>query len=97
MTSYTDIFNHYPEHFYYRVEQEYSWYKQASNLRDAVERAFLSINEKGEVEDHQSDHLKNLLSLYKEMLDGSSAEFPQACIYLKKLFLHQQKRLRLKF
>ncbi|QFS49062.1 hypothetical protein [Nostoc sphaeroides] len=54
MTSYTDIFNHYREHFYCRVEQEYSWYKQPGNLRDAVERAFLSINEKGEIEDHQS-------------------------------------------
>ncbi|WP_373525924.1 hypothetical protein [Nostoc sp.] len=54
MKSYTDIFNHYHENFYCRVEEEYSWYKQPGNLRDAVERAFLSINEKGEVEDHQS-------------------------------------------
>lgn len=54
MKSYTDIYNHYSKNVYPCAEEEYSWYKQADNLEDAVKKAFLSINEKGEVEDHQA-------------------------------------------
>ncbi|MEH2091457.1 hypothetical protein [Nostoc sp.] len=54
MKSYTDIYNHYRKNVYPCAEKEYSWYKQADNLRYAVKKAFLSRNEKGEVEDHQA-------------------------------------------
>lgn len=53
MTSYTDIYNDYYKNVYCYAEEEYSWYKQADNLRDAVRKAFLSEDKCGRVESHQ--------------------------------------------
>jgi hypothetical protein len=52
--TYSEIYDTYRKEFDFRVEQEYSWYKKADSLRDAINKAFLSRNEKGEIEDHQS-------------------------------------------
>ena len=56
MKSYTDIYNDYLANVYPCAEEEYSWYKKADNLRDAVKKAFLSRNKNGEVEDHQAGY-----------------------------------------
>ncbi|MEH2241498.1 hypothetical protein [Nostoc sp.] len=53
MKSYTDIYNYYRDNVYPCAEKEYSWYKKADNLRDAVEKAFLSKDEQGKVHRHQ--------------------------------------------
>ncbi|MEH2411929.1 hypothetical protein [Nostoc sp.] len=53
MKSYTDIYNHYCKNVYPCAEEEYSWYKQADNLRDAVRKAFLSEDKQRKVDDHQ--------------------------------------------
>jgi hypothetical protein len=55
-TTYTDIYNEYRNQYTSCVEEEYSWYKKADTLRDAVNKAFLSRNDKGEVENHQSHY-----------------------------------------
>ncbi|MDZ8242295.1 MAG: hypothetical protein RMZ69_35040 [Nostoc sp. ChiQUE01a] len=53
MTSYTDIYNEYHKNVYCCAEEEYSWYKQAENLRHAVRKAFLSEDKCGRVQSHQ--------------------------------------------
>ncbi|MHC0069057.1 hypothetical protein ACWATR_40370 [Nostoc sp. UIC 10890] len=53
MKSYTDIYEDYHKNVYLYAEKEYSWYKQADNLKDAVRKAFLSEDEQGKVHSHQ--------------------------------------------
>ncbi len=53
MTFYTKIYNDYLAKVYPDAEEEYSWYKKADNLRDAVKKAFLSEDEQGKVHSHQ--------------------------------------------
>ncbi|GEM_PF-2196036 len=53
MKSYTDIYEDYYKNVYLYAEKEYSWYKQADNLKDAVRKAFLSEDEQGKVHSHQ--------------------------------------------
>jgi hypothetical protein len=53
MTSYTKIYNDYLANVYRDAEAQYSWYKKADNLRDAVKKAFLSEDEQRKVNDHQ--------------------------------------------
>ncbi|OYD95385.1 hypothetical protein CDG76_10445 [Nostoc sp. 'Peltigera membranacea cyanobiont' 210A] len=53
MKSYTDIYEEYHKNVYLYAEKEYSWYKQADNLKDAIRKAFLSEDEQGKVHPHQ--------------------------------------------
>ncbi|MBC1236856.1 hypothetical protein [Nostoc sp. 2RC] len=53
MKSYTDVYKDYMADVYRHAEEEYSWYKKADNLRDAVKKAFLSEDEQGKVHSHQ--------------------------------------------
>ncbi|WP_445636780.1 hypothetical protein NSTC745_01741 [Nostoc sp. DSM 114161] len=53
MKSYTDVYKDYMADVYPHAEEEYSWYKKADNLRDAVKKAFRSEDECGKVNSHQ--------------------------------------------
>lgn len=67
MTSYTDVYKDYLVKVYPYAEKEYSWYKQADNLRDAVKKAFRSEDEQGKVNNHQSRVGRKRLALATEI------------------------------
>lgn len=67
MKSYADIYNDYRDNVYPCAEKEYSWYKKADNLRDAVKKAFLSEDEQGKVHNHQCRVGRQRLALAVEI------------------------------
>ncbi|MEH1835880.1 MAG: hypothetical protein V7L29_28500 [Nostoc sp.] len=67
MKSYTEIYNDYLANVYLYAEKEYSWYKKAGNLRDAVKKAFLSKDEQGKVHRHQCRVGRQCLALAVEI------------------------------
>ncbi|MCC5659379.1 hypothetical protein LC608_20845 [Nostoc sp. XA010] len=67
MKSYTDIYEHYHKNVYLYAEKEYSWYKQADNLKDAVRKAFLSEDEQGKLHSYQRRVGRRRLALAAEI------------------------------
>lgn len=53
MKYYTKIHEEYYANVYHSLEDKYFWYKKAENLRDAVNKAFLSEDQDGKVDKHQ--------------------------------------------
>jgi hypothetical protein len=70
MKSYTKIYKEYRDHvygYYGYLEEKYSWYKKADNLRDAVKKAFFSEDEQGKVDSHQHRVGRQRLALAAEI------------------------------
>ena len=53
INSYVEKYNEYLKKFFYEREQQYDFYKKADNLRNAMEKAFLSKDEQGNLNRHQ--------------------------------------------
>jgi len=53
MSRYIELHAEYNQVFYKGLEAQYTWYSKAGNLRDAVEKAFFSIDENGGLNPHQ--------------------------------------------
>lgn len=53
MKSYNQIYQGYCNHYYHYLENQYSWYRKAESLRDAITKAFHSEDELGKVDNHQ--------------------------------------------
>lgn len=71
-----DIVNDYKKFYEKEQEDGYKWYKEADNLKIAIEKAFRSEDEKGKVNGHQCrvgrERLEKALNIALEMLPKDS-------------------------